>query len=284
MLKRVLTVTGFAFLCVAISAQSTTRPKFLDRARIQRSGSGIMVTANDSIPLFQALYALRLEYGWQVDWESAPGYSHFDVVDDTDPKWRAAHVGEKGVTRPAGGLFTATLPEASDPSDPTVEREVLSGLIGEYNATDNPGKYALRAAEPDGRFAVVGVQVRGESGELQFASPLLDTPVTLTKTRRNVYDTVESIFTALQSATGKRVIFAAASSSLFRMTETTTGGEKVAARELLTQALASTKQPIQYDLFFNPDVPVYILNVSPAMREEDDGKDGRKLIPTDGHR
>ena len=272
-------ITASALLCAFISAQ-TTHPKFFDRARIQHGDSGVTVTANDSIPLFQAIDALRLEYGWQINWESAPCYSHFDVVDDTVPSWRVAHPGERGVTRPAGGLFTGTFQEPKEASDRGAERLVLMRLIEEYNATSNPGRYVLRA-DPHGQFTVVGTAVRDETGALQEALPLLDTPVTLAKAPRSVYDTIKSILGSLQSATGRQVLFAAASTSLFRTTEATTGGERVPARELLSQALASTKRPIQYDIFFNPDVPVYILNVSSALRAEDDGLGGRKLVPAD---
>lgn len=264
-----------------ISAQLTTTPKFFDRARIQHGGSVVTVTANDPIPLFQALYAVRLEYGWQISWESAPGYSRFDLADDTGTKWRAAHPEEKGVTRPAGGLFTGTFPEPRDASDPDAERLVLARLIQEYNATDNPGRYVLRV-DPDGQLTVVGTEVRDETGSLQEISPLLDTPLTLAKATRSVNDAIESILAALQSTTGKKVLFGAVSRSLFMTTQAAMGGERVPARELLQQALASTKRPIQYDLFFNPDVPVYILNVSSAMREEDDGLGGRNLVPAAG--
>jgi hypothetical protein len=270
-------LTVLALLCELISAQSTTRPNFLDRARIQHGDSGVTITANDSIPLLQALYAVRLEYGWQINWEEAPCFSHFDLVDDTGPKWRAAHPDAKGVTRPAGGLFTATFPEPK-PSDPHAERLVLARLIEEYNATDNPGRYVLRV-DPDGQLTVVGTEVRDETGALQEISPLLDTPLTLAKAPRTIYDTIKSILGALQSATGRQVLFAASSSSLFMTTQATIGGERVPARELLKQALASTKRPIQYDLGFNPDVPVYMLSPSPAMREEDDGLGGRRLVP-----
>lgn len=61
----------------------------MDRALVKHGGSEVTVVANDPIPLHQAISDLCLEYGWQVNWESAPGYSHFDVVDDTDAKWRA---------------------------------------------------------------------------------------------------------------------------------------------------------------------------------------------------
>jgi hypothetical protein len=272
-------LTTLALLCGLAATQSTTRPMYLDRARIQRTGTQVTVTANDSMPLFQAIYALSLEYGWQVNREAAPCYSRFDTVDDTAPKWRAAHPGEKGVTRPAGGLFVATLPDPGKASAASSEQDVLARLINQYNATDNPGKYAVRI-DGDETITVVGTQVRDEAGVLQEIAPLLDTPVTLPRKQRNVYDTIELVLSALQSATGKKTLFAVASSSLFINTQLTLGGgEKIPARELLKQALARTGRALQYELSFNPDVPVYLLSVSPVMREEDNGVGGRSLVP-----
>jgi hypothetical protein len=279
MLNRMRVIAALAFFPGLIPSQSI-RAQYLDHARIQHSNSWATVVANDSIPLFQAIYAVRLEYGWQINWESAPSYSRFDLVDVTDSEWRAAHPYEKGATRPSGGLFTGTFPEPKEASDPDAERLVLEKLIQEYNATDNPGKYVLRV-DSDGQFTVVGTRVRGETGALQEIRPLLDTPVTLAKEPRNVHDAIKSILSTLESATGRKVIFAAASSSLFMTTQVTMGGERVPARELLRQALAATKQPIQYGLFFNPDVPVYVLNVSPAMKAESDGHGGERLAPVD---
>lgn len=196
--KNMRILTALALSCGLISAQSAARPKFFDRARIQHSESGVTVTANDSIPLFQALYALRLEYGWQINWEEAPYFSQFDLVDDTGPKWRAAHPDAKGVTRPAGGLFTATFSEPK-PSDPDAERRVLARLVEEYNATANPGRYVLRV-DPDGQLTVVGTEVKDATGALQETSPILDTPLTIAKAKRSVNDTIDSILAALQSA------------------------------------------------------------------------------------
>jgi hypothetical protein len=280
MLKSVHFSAVLGLLSLVTSAQSAGRAKFSDHARLQHGDSVVTVTANDSIPLLQAIAELRLEYGWQINWESAPGYSHFDVVDDTDPRWRAGHPGEKGVTRPAGGLFTGTFPEPKDPSDAGAERESLTRLIDEYNATDNPGKYVLRV-DPDGQLTIVGTRVKDEAGALQKIAPLLDTPVVLPHALRSVDETIRSILGALQSVTGKKVILATASSSLFMTTQVTMGGDKVAARELLKQAFASTKRPLQYDLSFDPDVPIYVLSPSLAIMAVDDGHGGRKLVPVD---
>lgn len=277
MLKRANVAMTAAILCGISSAQSTTRPSFFDHARLQHDNSLETVTAYDSLPLFQAIYAVRLEYGWVVNWESAPGYSRFDLVDDTGPKWRAAHPGAKGVTRPAGGSFTATFPEPKE-SDPDSERLVLARLIEQYNVTGNPGKYAL-LSDAYGHLTVIGTKVTDETGALQRVAPLLDTPVILPKATRDVDATIESILAALQSASGKKVIFGAVSRSLFRTTQVTIGGQEAPARELLQEALAGTKQAVEYDLLFNADAPVYILNVSPQLREEGDGLGGRELVP-----
>jgi hypothetical protein len=280
MIESMRMLTVWILFCGLVPAQSVMRPTFFDHARISHGDTGVTVTANESLPLLQAIEAVRLEYGWQINWESAPCYSRFDVVDDTAPKWRAAHPDEKGVTRPAGGLFTSTFPEPREVSEDSAERLALSRLVDQYNTTDNPGKYILKV-DSDGRFTIIGTQVRDETGALREIRPLLDTPLTLAKEPRSVYDTIKSILGTLQAATGKQVLFAAPSTSLFRTTQVTLGGEGIPARELLRKALAGTKRPLQYDLSFNPDVPIYILGVSPAMREEDDGLGGRKLVPPD---
>lgn len=128
---------------------------------------------------------------------------------------------------------------------------------------------------------MIGTRVRDETGALQERQPLLDTQITLNKAPRNVYDTIQSILSAIQAATGKKVLFMVASSRLFINTQVTMGGEKIPARELLKQALASTKRPLQYDLCLNSDMPVYLLNVSLTMRAEPNGLGGQKLLPVD---
>ena len=265
------------------SAQSTTRPKYLDHAVIQHSGSAATVTANFPVPLFQAISAIREEYGWQVNWEEAPCYSRFDVVDDTGPRWRAAHPDAKGVTRRAGGLFASTFPEPTGAPGAT-EGDVLAKVIQDYNATDNPGKYALRTSA-DGQFTVVGIEVRDETGALQQVRPMLDTLLTVEKRIRNAHDSVNAVLGALSAATSKNAIMISEPNNLFRDTQVTVGGQNAEARQLLRQVFDGTHRPMQYDLGFDPDKSgVYILNVSFAAKAEDDGSGRRRLVPVDRHR
>ncbi len=209
--------------------------------------------------------------------------SHFDVVDDTGPRWRAAHPGAKGVTRRAGGIFTSTFPEPTGTRGAT-EGDVLAKVIEDYNATDNPGKYVLRTSA-DGQFTVVGTEVRDETGALQEVRPILCTRVTIQKQGRNVYDTATAILSALSAAAGKDAIMISVPNNLFSDAQVTVGGDDVEARQLLRQALDGTHRPLQYDLGFDPDNSgVYILNVSVATKAESSEAGGRRLVPIDRQR
>lgn len=280
MSRNVLTAMFLMLLCGIASAQSTIRPKYMERAALQHKDLQVSVLASYPVPLFQALCAVREEYGWSVNWEAAPAYSRFDLVDDTGPKWRAAHPGARGVTRPAGGTFVSAFPEPKDSSDANSERGALTKLIQDYNATDNPGKFVLRE-RPNGHFAVVGTKVRDDAGGLQEVVPLLDTRVSVAVQPRTVYDTLESIFRELSAATGSKVFIATFSSSLLDNTRVTVGGERVPARELLEQALGGTNRPLQYDLLYDADIPAYGLNLSVASRAGTGPQGQRRLVPID---
>lgn len=278
--KRAVVLVELILLHALSSAQSTTRPKYMDRALIQHGASGETVTANDPLPLHQAISALSQEYGWRVNWEAAPCYSRFDVVDDTGPKWRSSHQGEKGVTRPAGGLFVARFPDpASVPQAP--EEEILNRLIEAYNATDNPGKYALRT-DAKGWPTVIGIAVRDQTGDLREVPPVLDTPLTMEKVRRNAYDTINLILGELSVATNRKMIIMSTPTNLLRDTLVDIGGRGVAARALLEETLDGTHRPLQYDLGFDPDFSsVFILNVTLATRTEVDGSGRIRPVPID---
>lgn len=281
MLKHKAIIVVPTLLCGLVLAQSTTRPKYMDRAAMEHKNSVVTLFANHSIPLFQAVTALREEYGWKVNWESAPGYSRFDLVDDTAPKRRLEHPGVKGVTRPTGGAFSSTFPEPRDPSAAGGEGDVVAKVIEDYNATDSPGKYVLLRG-PEGDFTVVGSKVRDGTGALEEVRPLLETPIVIGKETRSIEGTLYAIFDALRLATGKKVMLAVASSSLLRNTPVTVGGDElVPARELVRQALAGSKRPLQYDLLYNADVPSYGLNISMASKVQVDLSGRRRLIPVD---
>jgi len=279
-MSKIVVFAGMAILStLSASPQSTTRPTYMERAAVEHKGPTVEITSNDANPLAQAIQGLREEYGWRVNYEGAPLYSQFDVVDDTDPKSREAHPGERGVTRPVGGKFTTTLTEITDPTRTEGVEAALTKLVEDYNRSPNPGRYVLRR-DTDGQLTIIGIRVRDDSGGYQTIVPVLDTPIIVSKQRRTVYEAVHAITDALSRKVGTQVILMSFPNNEFDK-EVTLGGEETPARDLLKQAFSATNRPTLYDLGYDADVPVYGLNVSVAMKAHNDGAGHRKLVAID---
>jgi hypothetical protein len=156
-------------------------------------------------------------------------------VDDTDPTWRANHPKAKGVVRVSGGLFQSSFPE---PSSENTEERVLEKLVADYNSSGNPGKFAVRE-ETDGRYAVIGVSRRDESGKDEAVNTLLDTPITIPVQQRDATATLQLIVDTLASTSGVKIKLGTIglSSDPLQEATLTIGGANVPARKLLLQAL-----------------------------------------------
>ena len=275
-MRRSIIVT-LLFFGSLLSAQDQTKAVFQSQTVLEETGADITLRVNDPNPLFQAIVRLRQEYGWVVNYEEAPLYSNYDLVDDTSPVWRTKHPGARGVTRTAGGTFVA---HYKKPEDSTVASATLSTVLNDYNATNNPGRYILKHV-PSGAIVVVGNRVKNENGQEIEVSPLLDTPITIPKEQRSVYGTVRAILNALKEKSGQKIIIMSVPNNDFLQKNAIVGGSEIPARELLLQALYSTGRPMQYDFGFDSDVPTYILNVSVASKLKLNEK-GKKLpIPID---
>jgi hypothetical protein len=262
-------LAAFVLLAVPALAQSTTRPKYMDHAAIDHARGLATVTAFYPTPLYQAVEGIRHEFGWQVNWEEAPCYSHFDTVDDSSPRWRAAHPDAEGVTRGAGGRFSSTFPEPRA-GEVATQEPTLRKVIEDYNATENPGKYVLRSG-PGKPFTVIGTEVRDDAGNLKEITPILDTPISITAQQRSAYETLDAILKALSSAVGKRIILMSLPNNLLIQTRASLQGSNIPARQLLQELFSATQRPLQYDLGFDPDHSgVYILNVSVAAKAPPD--------------
>lgn len=285
-------IVALWFLLGAPSAllAQTVKPYFLNAGVIEHRGTAGSLTANDPRPLRQAIEAISQEYGWTVDFEDPPYQGHFDLVDDTDPKWRADHPTAKGATRVAGGLFQSNFPEPSTISSGNAEEQVLQKLVSDYNASGNPGKFVVRK-EAEGRYAVVGVSRRNDAGKDEAVDVLLDTPISIPVQQRDARATLRLIVDTLSAQTGVKVYLGTVglSSDPLQDVELTTGGSNIPARTLLLQALddVSVWTPprggqffrglLVWNLLFDADRNDYRLGLSSATKAETDAN-GRKVV------
>lgn len=261
-----------------------TRPQFMKSGVVEHHGLTAAVTANHPRPLHQAIQAVREEYGWVVDFEDPPYSSRFDLVDDTDPQWRANHPGAKGVWRVAGGSFRSEYPEAATtvPSSLQVEA-VLRKIVSDYNAGNNPGKFTVRK-ESNNRYSIVGISMKADDGRDKEVRSVLDTPLSLPTQRRTAVETVYSILNILSATNGIKVLPLMVPTNALQQS-VTVGGANITARELLKETLAraNSRRTLFWDLFFDPDpnTNAYLLNIEVATRATltDSGQQVTRPIP-----
>ena len=242
--------------------------KYMDHAEVRHLPNSVTITANDARPLAQALAALSEEYAWVVDFEAPPFYSKYDLVDDTDAKWRAAHPATKGVTAIAGGSFQSQFPENSNAaSSPAEEEHILDTIVSDYNAGANPGRFRV-VNEGDGRFAIVGISVKGDNGQDQPVNPILDTLISIPTDTRDAYTTIETILNALTVESGTKVALFTAPTNALAHSQVTVGGQNIPARILLLQTLSAAKVKLYWRLYYDHDVNMYGFSLLSLMKTQ----------------
>ena len=257
------------------------KPSYMSAAEVRHiSGSGTL-TANDPRPLMQAVEAISEEYGWTLDYEDPPYQSHFDVVDVTAPEWRAAHPHDKGAITIAGGLFRSNF---SEPSAENGEEKVLEKLVADYNASGNPGKFAVRKVT-DSRYAIVGVSRRDEQGSDQAINALLDTPITLPIQPRDAEVMLHLILDTLAQKSGVNIKLGTIgfTSNPLQGASVTVGGASLPARTLLLQVLdgLDSSQHFQgifaWNFLFDPYSSDYWLRLRSVTKAETDVS-GKRVV------
>lgn len=223
------------------------------------------VTANFPRPLYQVVEAFRREYAWVIDFEDPPYFSTFDLVDDTDPAWRASHPDSKGVTRVAGGFFQSTFSESPGHTD---KEEVLQKIISDYNSSGNPGKFALRK-EGEDRFALVGVGRRDAKEEDESVPVFLDTPITVALEERPAHQALQLVLDTLSKKAGVKILLGGGpySSDPFQDVKLEVGGNDVPARTLLLQILATgnSSKFLQWTMTYSSDEQAYYFRIEPGF-------------------
>jgi hypothetical protein len=276
---RRLIVVCFCLMAVCLSG-AQNGPDAFQRGAIQRAAGTATVSMNHPDTLLEAIRTVRNEYGWSVSFESAPFYSKYDLVDDTGPKWRAAHPNARGVNRVAGGRFASTFAEFPDMSQPGAEEATLEKIVADYNTSGNPGRYAVQKLDA-GVYDIVPVAVKDEAGHDASVQPILDTRISIPIQQRSLYDTVKLILEQLSAKSGKKAIVLGIPVNVFLNSVVTVGGENIPARTMLLNAFAATNRPLIWDLGYDPNVSTYLLNATVSLRSVKGSSGQMTLAPVD---
>lgn len=250
--------------CTVVARAQLSQRHYMERATILHNQSSATVEANSGRPLFQAITGVREEYGWVVDYEDPPYQGSVDLVPDASI---SRHPVGKVFMVPAGGAFRSTYPETPDMWGSTRgELRVLDKIVSDYNATQNPGKFVVRALQ-DGNYAVIGQSYENSAGGEVSVRPVFDTLISLPDATRSAAGTIDLILNALNKASGTKVGFGTVPLNALAQSQVTVGGSNVSVRQLLLNVIDQVKSvKLVWDLLFDPDGRVFYLNLLPASQ------------------
>jgi len=276
----ILALTIFVTLFTGESVlKQQSRAQLMREGVVIRNGDTATVKANDPRPLAQAIQAVSEEYGWVVDYED-PLYSDSELVDATNPKWRASHPDAPMVKGIRGGAFESAFNEPSALASTAGEEAALQKIVSDYNHSGNPGKFIVHdegeeAFNPEipgfkksvaHRYSIVGV------------SGILDTTVSIPIEKRSAQATIELIAKELSTKTNVKVFGGASANNLLIQSQVTVGGEHLTVRNLLIQTLNATQRPQIWRCLFDPGANIYVFNIHTAARVERDADGKKRLI------
>lgn len=260
--------------------QPPQRKDFMKEGIVEHRPGSAIVTANSPRPLAQALAVLREEYGWLIDYEDPPYQSEPDLTEVINPQWQVSHPGAREARGIAGGRFQSEYTEGPDFSSLAAREATLRKIVSDYNHSNNPGKFNVRA-EGDGRFAIIGSATRRKGGPDETVMPILDTPVSIVTQQRSAGATVTAILKALSDKTSTKVILGTVPTNLLFQAQVSVGGEDMSARKLLLQTLDATGRPLHWRLLFDPTNGSFVLNIAIASRTLQNTYGQKYSVPID---
>jgi hypothetical protein len=250
----------------------------LEQTQITHQGSRITIVAVGARPLFQAVNALRDEYGWVVDYED-PIYSGSGLVDDTSPDWRRLHPTSKGVTRPVGGSFVTSFDggDAAAMQTSVGEERVLRSVVCDYNAGARSERFEVRKSASS-RLTIVGLPKAASTGQ-QAPQSVMDTPISLELKSRSGF---AAIFAALSAQSGRKIMYFGYGNDPLLRIDTTLGGQNIPVRDFLEKVADSTTYCMSFNTLYDADPKLYGISVSMTTKPSIDasGINARKPVTT----
>jgi hypothetical protein len=203
--------------------------------RFPRQGMSIKVVSRR--PMADGLLQFGRDYGWAISYED-PEYSYAGDVEDVThrfPKEHAARLPRKPVLVPSTHSFSFSVPSSREGLD---ECAVLRLMTAAY-AAERGIKFELRQAGT--HISVAAVSHRDKSGEILPYTPLLDTPISITREERTAIGALLALTQTLSAATGKRVVAGTVPTNLLSQWKGIVAAENERARDVLAKLIDSVQ-------------------------------------------
>ncbi|HTS07943.1 MAG TPA: hypothetical protein VMP68_20385 [Candidatus Eisenbacteria bacterium] len=241
---RSASLPALCLLYVTCALDASGAASYAKEAVITETAGTVRIAADSPRPLEQVLNALQSKYGWIVNYEDPQYVSAVDVIKASSDS-----------QVPSGGSFTFEFSSAAPD-----EGKTLRQLVDTYNKSKNPGHFELRHTA-DGGFNVVGTAGHSDKGEIVEQQAPFDLALTLSNKEQTIDETVTRICAEVSRQSRSNVVLAISPRKILFQNRVALGGNKVAARELLSKSLGATHGKIYWRLLFDPESKNYYLNL-----------------------
>jgi len=211
-------------------------------ADAQNAGADGEFYASSRRPLSDVLKAISAKYGWVISYED-PRYSHVDDIEDVTPPGRS-----RPALVPRGGAF-----RYSAPTGDVTGLALLSNVLQAYETHGFAGRFEARQVA-DGVFSIVPVAIRDATGAWEDQTPVMDTPIALSKPEGSAMALIQELVESVSSKSGYGIIVGTIPINALQATnvhlENTSGRASTILRQILAQV--STTKPLTWRMYYEP--------------------------------
>lgn len=233
--------------------QPASRPNTVD-ARID---------LNDPRPLAAAAVELAQRHNLRITFEDAPCDFAADQADVTAQVRRDLGDFPAGaaprVLIPRGGQITLDYTVDADLDRPANPVAVVNDALRANEDAGNPGRY--RAFQSDRAVHIIPAAARAANGALSTVRPALDAYIQVPAAPCNGLQRLEAILGAVSDASGQTVIVGTIPVSLLSRLSGQFPAVGANSREALLDLFDATGATLSWQMFYDPTMKCYVLNV-----------------------
>jgi len=221
------------------------------------------ISVDDPRPIAAVLQVLENKYGYAITYED-PEFTNSQDIKDATSEVAAKHAGRsngKRILIPKGGAFQFryNVENGKPQEDATT---LLRRMVTEYgNLGHSTFTVQTREARNKTEWHVVPAKVHDESGMLTDYSALLDRVISIPSKERSALEMLGEICQQLTLVSGRRVGVGNVPTNPLISYHAELEASNESARDALTKLLSRFQNQLVWQLFFDPGLKWYILNI-----------------------
>ena len=231
-------------------------PVLLVTVTFGQNGS-VNLSLNDARPVAAAIESLEAKYGWVITYEDPPYAFAGDIQDVTERVRKDLNRYERGkaprVIVPRGGALSVSY--TANPNHPAVV--IQSVLDAEAARSGN----VFRVKQDGNMFHVVPAKSKNKNGQPVERASILESNITLAGGQQTGVQMLQTICEALSKANEAPVLLGIFPNNLFYNLRVDRKAGNESARETLMSLFAKTNRKLSWQLFYDPGLQKYALNV-----------------------